>query len=200
MTMRMQTLASGHGWRVSDVLCSSGPHERPFGEQHTSVCIAAVMQGSFEYRSVQGVGTLVPGAVLLGNHQTSFECGHDHSSGDRCLSFAFEPAFFDTILSSVPGVRRAGFDVPGLPPSLSLAPTLAAAELAWIENDPVWFEQLALDLAGQAAAMAADSALPRRTANRRDRQRIAGVVRRIEADVSLSLTIADLARQAAMSP
>ena len=198
--MRVQKLASGPGWSVSDIVCSSGPHDRPFEEQHASVCIAAVMQGSFHYRTSQGAATLVPGALLLGNHRSCFECGHDHSTGDRCLSFMFDPAYFESVLSSIPGVRTIAFRVPRLPPSMSLTRVFADAELARSENDPMWFEQRALDLAAEASRLAADTAWSQPSPTHRDQQRIASILRRIEIDPGEQVSIGELARRAAMSP
>jgi AraC family transcriptional regulator len=200
MTPRANTLARGPGWSVSDILCSAGPHDRPFEEQHMSVCIAAVMQGSFQYRTTQGAATLVPGAVLLGNHQSCFECGHDHAIGDRCLSFMFDPGYFATILSSIPGVRNDAFQVPRLPPMMSLTRILADAELAGIEQDQVWFEQLALDLAGTTSSLIANSTSDDTDPAQRDEQRITTALHRIEHNAEATLSIADLARGAAMSP
>jgi AraC family transcriptional regulator len=53
MTMRSQTLARGPGWHVLDLLYNAGPRDRPFEEQHETVCIAAVTQGTFQYRSAE---------------------------------------------------------------------------------------------------------------------------------------------------
>jgi AraC family transcriptional regulator len=200
MAMNVRTLASGPGWSVSDVNCSSGPHDPPFEEMHASVCIAAVMRGSFHYRTTQGAATLVPGAILLGNHHSSFECRHDHGTGDRCLSFMFDPGYFETILSAVPGIRKATFDLPRLPPSPALTPELASAELAWIENDPVWLEQLALRLAGKVVTAQIGTAQPPRRPNSRDERRIAASLRRIEAAASSHLTLSDLATDVTLSP
>jgi AraC-like DNA-binding protein len=200
MGMRVEKLASGPGWSVCDIICSSGPHDRPFEERHPSVCIAAVMQGSFHYRTTQGAATLVPGAVLLGNHRSCFECVHDHSAGDRCLSFMFEPTCFEAILASVPGVRKAGFRTASLPPLMSLTRIFADAELARLENDPVWFEQQALDLAAEAARLAADGARSEAAPSYRDQQRIAATLRRIETTPDVSVSINELARDVAMSP
>jgi AraC family transcriptional regulator len=200
MTLRANTLACGPGWSVSDIFCSAGPHDRPFEEQHTSVCIAAVMQGSFQYRTTQGAATLVPGAVLLGNYQSCFECGHDHAIGDRCLSFMFDPAYFEAILSSIPGARNYAFHVPRLPPLMSLTRILADAELAGIEQDQVWFEQLALDLAASTSVLVADFVRDEPDPARRDEQRIATALHRIEYNADAPLSIADLAQDAAMSP
>jgi AraC family transcriptional regulator len=198
--MRVEKLASGPGWSVSDIVCSSGPHDRPFEEQHPSVCIAAVMQGSFHYRTTQGAATLVPGAVLLGNHQSCFECGHDHGTGDRCLSFMFEPGCFEAILASVPGARKAGFPVARLPPLMSLTRIFADAETAWLDNDRMCFEQQALDLAGETARLAADGAPLQPSPSYRDQQRIAATLRRIETTPGAPASINEMARDVAMSP
>jgi AraC family transcriptional regulator len=200
MAMREEKLASGPGWRVSDIVCSSGPHDRPFEEQHASICIAAVMQGSFHYRTTQGAATLVPGSILLGNHQTCFECGHDHTTGDRCLSFLFDPAWFETTLSSVSGVRAAAFHVPRLPPLMSLTRIFADAKSAWMDNDQLLFEQIALDLIAGTARLVAESVQTEPEPSARDQQRIAPVLRWIEAEADTKLSIVDLAGQAAMSP
>ena len=128
--MSMHLLASGPGWRVEDVVCSAGPHDRPFEEQHDLVCVAAVTRGTFQYRTPDGRATLVPGALMLGNPGACFECGHEHGVGDRCLSFHFDPEFFEEIVASVPRARRLTFTIPRLSPSERLLPVIAAAEAA----------------------------------------------------------------------
>jgi AraC family transcriptional regulator len=198
--MRADIRASGSGWSVSDIVCSAGPHDRPFEEQHLSVCIATVMRGSFQYRTTQGAATLAPGSVLLGNRASCFECGHDHGPGDRCLSFQFDPAYFETILSSVPGVRTAAFGLPCLPPLMALTGIFADAETACNDNDAMWLEQIALDLAGKSALLATNGAPASPNPNRRDEQRVAAVLRSIEKNATAPLMIADLAGDVAMSP
>ena len=115
MTIASHHLASGTGWRVSDVVCSAGPHDRPFEEQHDATCLAVVMRGTFQYRSSLGAAVLAPGAVLLGNAGACFECGHEHGAGDRCLAFHLTPDYLDAIAAVVPGAR-AQFTVPRLRP------------------------------------------------------------------------------------
>src|SRR5262245_56020575 len=66
MALNSRLLASGPGWSVSDVACTAGPHDRPFEERHHAACIAAVTEGTFQYRSTRGSGVLRPRAVLLG--------------------------------------------------------------------------------------------------------------------------------------
>jgi AraC family transcriptional regulator len=103
MALTSRLLACDTGWRVEDVVCTSGPHDRPFEERHDGVCIAAVTHGTFRYRSTLGSAVLAPGALLLGNDCHCFECSHDHGVGDRCLSFQFAPEFLETVIGAIPG-------------------------------------------------------------------------------------------------
>src|SRR4051812_10117499 len=112
MTTTSQLLASGPGWRVSDVTCSAGPHDRRFEERHDSVCIAVVTHGTFQYRSPRGAALLAAGTVLLGNEGECFECGHEHAAGDRCLAFHYAPEHLEAIVAAVPGVTRTAFALP----------------------------------------------------------------------------------------
>ena len=204
MTMRAQNLARGPGWSVYDLRCTAGPRDRPFEEQHESVCIAAVTHGTFQYRSREGRALLVPGAVLLGNPGRGFECGHEHGIGDRCLSFHFRPDYWEAVIGTVPGARTATFAVPRLPPSPSLIPLIAMVEAACRDRSGMELEELALRFAGDVTAVLAGSDRAVGRSSRRDERRISDAVRRIEAeehepsDEPLSLT--GLARGVAMSP
>jgi hypothetical protein len=87
-----------------------------------------VIGGTFQYRTAQGSSVMAPGSLLLGNFGACFECGHDHSRGDRCLSFKFAPEFFEPI-AAVPGAKRVDFTVPSLPPVPALMPVLAELQV-----------------------------------------------------------------------
>src|SRR5690349_10623879 len=102
MAITSTTLASGPGWRVLDVCCTTGPADPVFEEQHGSYCLAAVVSGTFQYRSSTGRALLAPGAVLLGNQGQCFECGHAHGRGDRCVSVHFEAACWEDLVAAVP--------------------------------------------------------------------------------------------------
>jgi AraC-like DNA-binding protein len=193
-------LASGPGWCVADIVCSAGPRDRPFEERHEETCIAVVTAGTFQYRSTQGTAVFAPGAVLLGNNGTCFECGHEHGTGDRCLAFTFTPDYLEAIIASIPGVRSRDFAVPRLPPLAALAPLLAAAEAARDDGDGAAFEELAPSLVGTVAATLAGSGLAAVSARQRDVRRVTDALRRIEAAAEEKLTLAALARDAAMSP
>jgi AraC family transcriptional regulator len=197
-------LAAGPGWRVSDIVCSAGPDDRPFEEQHDAACIAVVTQGTFQYRSSHGAATLAPGAVLLGNEGACFECGHEHAAGDRCLAFHFAPAHLKNIAAIVPGARRTAFDVPRLPPLRTLMRLLAAAEAARDDGDTAELEELAFRLPGAVMTTLAQSNGSPRRPSARDERRITQALRHIEATASdpdgEKLALSTLAREAAMSP
>jgi AraC family transcriptional regulator len=200
MSLKTRVLASGPGWRVADVVCTSGPHERSFEEQHEAVCISAVTEGVFQYRGTQGMAVLAPGALLLGNHRHCFVCGHEHSTGDRCVSFHFTPQFMESIVASVPGARQLDFTVPSLPPLPELLPIAAAAEAARNEGDGTELEELAMRVAGAVSMLLAGTRKRGHAPSRRDERRIAAALRRIEMQAHEPLSLVDLAHTAAMSP
>ena len=193
-------LASGPGWRVDDVVCTSGPQDRPFAEQHGGICIAAVTAGTFQYRSALGSAVLAPGAVLLGNDRQCFECGHEHGIGDRCLSIHFTPDHWAAIVSAVPGARRTVFAASHLPPLPALVPLFAAAEAACEDGDGVALEEWALRLGGVVAGVLAEGGRAGRLPSAHDERRITDALRRIEDEAQEPLTLAALAHEAAMSP
>ncbi len=200
MALTSRLLAFGTGWRVEDVVCTAGPHDRPFEERHDGVCIAAVTHGTFRYRSTLGSAVFAPGALLLGNNCHCFECSHDHGVGDRCLSFQFAPEFLETVVGAIPGARRMSFTVPRLPPNPHLLPIVAAAETARDDGDVGGLEEAALRVAGAASGAFAESKGRDPAPNSRDEKRIGAVLRRIEAQADESLSVSELARGAAMSP
>ncbi len=200
MSLNHRLLACGPGWRIADVICTSGPRERSFEEQHSSACIAAVTEGTFQYRGTQGTAVLAPGALLLGNHRHCFVCGHEHSAGDRCVSFHFTPEFIESVAASVPGVRRFDFTVPSLPPVPELLPIIAAAEVARHDADNTELEELALRVAGTVLMLLAGARNRGQTLRPRDERRIAAALRQIEMQAHRPLSLIELARTAAMSP
>ncbi|MES0035415.1 AraC family transcriptional regulator [Mesorhizobium sp. M0046] len=200
MTTSVHRLASGQGWQVSDVVCTAGAADRPFEEEHRNFCVAAVTSGTFRYRAQQGVAMLAPGALLLGNPGTCYECGHEHGAGDRCLSFHFEPAYMEHVVAAVPGAKKLDFKTPRLPPLPALTPLLAEAEAARDMADTGAFEELALRVAGVAVAAACGAAEGERAPSSRDQKRVAEAVRRIEVGADQPISLAELADETATSP
>jgi AraC family transcriptional regulator len=200
MAISAQVLAFDSGWRVCDVACDHGPRDRAFVEQHAETTIAAVMEGSFQYRTQVGSAMLVPGSLLLGNAGNCFECGHEHAQGDRCLAFHFSPAFFESIAAGAPGVRKARFNCAGIPPASELIGLFAEAQVARDERDTAALEELAMRLAGAVLTITAGRAMSARRPTMRDERRITLAVRRIDAQADGPLGLNALAREAAMSP
>ena len=139
------------------------------------MAIGAVMEGTFQYRTTTGAALLAPGSLLLGNHGASFECGHEHGTGDRCLAFCFAPELMEAVAGAVPGARRIAFAAPHLPPLASLVPLLAQAEAAREDGDPAEIEELALRLAGAVASTLAGTRHPAARTSARDERRISEV-------------------------
>jgi AraC-like DNA-binding protein len=132
---------------------------------------------------------------MLGNPGACFECSHEHGVGDRCLSFHFDPEYFEEIVASVPRARRLTFTMPRLSPSERLLPVILAAEAA---DDDLGFEEAALRVAAAAVTVETDAGEPVR--NPRQERRVTDVLRRIEAEPEEPVTLRQLARDAAMSP
>jgi AraC-like DNA-binding protein len=195
MTLTVSPLAEGCGWAVADVVCTAGPNDRPFEEQHERVAVAAVIRGAFRYRTRQGAATLAPGALMLGNPGACFECGHEHGVGDRCLSFHFERGWFEGVVASTPGARRATFTAPRIAPSNASVRLLAAAEAAI--GDARAVEEIAVLIAGFVVSQPGVSVRP---ASARDEKRIGATIRLLEADGEEAPTLAKLAAAAGMSP
>ena len=126
-----RSLAQGNGWSADHIVCNSGRYDRPFQEQHSHFSIAIVLSGTFQYRASQGCRTgelMTPGSLLLGNAGQSFECGHEHGTGDRCLSFHFSPEYFDRIAADAGAGRgQRVFRMLRLPALRDLSPLIARA-------------------------------------------------------------------------
>lgn len=193
-----RVIAQGDGWRVADVMCTSGPRDRPYEERHGPVNIAVVAAGTFEYRSGTGRELLTPGSLLLGNAEQAFECAHDHGAGDRCLSFHFAPDYYERLCSE--GGAPPRFPVSRLPPVPATSRLVARALAALGAGAPLGWEEIAIELAARTAAALGKS--PSRTADPSPSavKRVAHIVRRIERHPDGEHALGSLARDAGLSP
>jgi len=190
-----ELLALGEGWRVLDIVCTSGPHDRPFDEWYSWTCISVVLSGTFSYRTGCGSALMSSGALLLGNAGDSYECSHEHGEGDRCISFQFAPELFERIASNV-GVSRSRFEHGRIPPLRSLNPLLARAHVALTGCDS--FEEIGLELV--AAVFRASGQLGRNPdVSALDRARIAPLLRRLASRSAEHHTLAEMAGSARLS-
>jgi AraC family transcriptional regulator len=195
----VRPIAKGCGWSVDDVICTCGPEDRPYDEQHDRVAIAIVTSGTFQYRGSGSNGRemMTPGSVLLGNRGQCFECGHEHGVGDRCLSFHFRPDYFETITD-----RRAerAFRSLRLPPVRTLSPIIADASGAIAGSPFVGWEELAIRVAGHAVQVDNGIELDRSAISPATVARVTRTVRMIQAQAASELTLTDLSREARLSP
>lgn len=200
MPLSAKLLASGTGWVVSDVVCTSGPRDPHYVEQHSAYSIALVTNGNFQYRTVQGSAFMTPGSLLLGNQGACYECGHRHGSGDRCLAFHFSPGIFESVVAAVPGRGRLALAAPRLPPVPSVLALLATAQALRDEGGgQEQFRELGLQLAGAVCSALNETSASSRSPTLRDERRVAGALRRIEAQRGARISIDELASDAAVS-
>jgi AraC family transcriptional regulator len=189
-----RTLAKGDGWEVSDVLCTSGPRDRAFEEAHSGVSVAIVIAGSFEYRSSHGRHLMTPGSFMLGNPGECFECGHDHAAGDRCVSFHYEPEFYDRVLDGA-----SGFQSSRIAPIRASSEVIAQTILALDSTPALSWEELAIDVADAASRLAGDTSRLNNTVTRDIRSHVTDCVRAIERDPSAPASLDALASAGGMS-
>jgi AraC family transcriptional regulator len=203
-TSEAQPVASGAGWRVLDIVCTYGPGDVPFEEHFGATSISLVLAGSFGYRGENGSALMSSGALLLGNAGRSFECSHQQGNGDRCLSFQFDEGLFARIAEDVGCAPR--LKVARLPPLRDLAALFTRASLAAADThvnrsstspaDSI--EEIALELAATVLRLAGGDGQTEANSEH-DTNRIAGVLRQMEATSAERSVLADLADTAGLS-
>jgi AraC family transcriptional regulator len=192
-------LAQGEGWTVQDVVCTSGPQDRPFEEQHSGFSIAIVAAGSFQYRSTAGHELMTPGSLLLGNPDQCFECGHEHGLGDRCVSFYYAPEYFERLAADAGARgRRLDFHTPRLPALRAMSPLIARA-CAGLSTVTPW-EEISIKLAARTVQLVSGLSPQSNQAQPSAVARVTRAVRAIERNPDSGLTIGRLAREAGLSP
>ena len=224
--LTFRVLAQGNDWAVQDVLCTSGPQDRSFEEQHSSFTIALVLAGTFQYRAAahscgRGGELMSPGSFLLGNAGQHFECGHEHGAGDRCLSFWYAREYFERLatdagicrsprtfcVSRLPPLRalsglfaRAASGVAGCVRSEGLKPSSPQKTLSSLV-DFAW-EEVAIQLAAQTIQLASSLSPKLIDAPPSAVARVTRTIRTIERDYlgERGFTLSSLAREAGLSP
>ena len=195
-----RVLAEGPGWSVSDVLCTAGPHDRSFEERHPHFFIGLVVAGTFQYHSASGCALLTPGSLMLGNAEQCFECRHEHGTGDRCLSFAYDPEYFGRLASSGGARGRPLFQGLRVPPLPALSALVADACAALSGAPRIGWEELSVQVAAQSVQLAHGLGSESRPVPPNSEAAVAGAVRTIERHPDAPLTLASLAQEARLSP
>lgn len=199
----VRTLARGEGWWIRDVVCRRGPHDRTFEERHDCMTIAIVTAGTFQYRASGGPArhvVMTPGSVLLGNPGQYYECGHEHAVGDRCISFHYSPEYFASITADSANDPTPTFRILRLPPVRVLSRVVADAHAALAGSADHSWEELGVRVAALAVHLASAEPPSRGTISAAAIALVTRSVRTIERQSEESLTLADLARDANLSP
>jgi AraC-like DNA-binding protein len=196
-----RVIARGDGWTVADVLCTSGPNDRAFEEQHGRYTLAVVLSGSFQYRSSGGGGLMTPGSLMLGNQGSCFECGHEHGEGDRCVSIWFAPEYFERLAADAGARGRSpGFRSARLPPLRSLSSLVARAAAGAVDSARVPWAELTVKLAARAIELSSGASTWTSSLPLNAEARVTRTIRVIERHMDAALTLDALARTARLSP
>ena len=156
-----------------------------------------------------------PGSLVLGNAGDSFECGHQHGHGDRCLAFWYTPEYFERLAADA-GAKKADFSVLRIPPLRELSSLTARAMAACHESalesesanhraalrtagNTAW-EELGVELAIQVIRLAARLPQADNDFHPSAIARVTRTLRMIERRPDGSLTLGTLARLAGLSP
>lgn len=197
--LRPVQLAQGAGWCVTEYRCTAGPSDRPFEEQHQAMTIAGVVAGSFQYRCAAGSALLYPGAFLLGNADTCFECGHDHGVGDRCIAFHLAPSYFDEVAAGSAGRGGYRFSVAMLPAMQKALPWLARVQARAARSEALEMDEMVPLFVAAVVDTLADGVPDALRPSVREERRISAAIRHVEDHAGEALSLAELADVAAMS-
>ena len=193
-----RTLATGDGWSLNEIVCRAGPSDRPFEERHDGFSVSAVVGGNFTYRSDAGHGLLYPGALLLGNNGSCFECGHAHGIGDRCISLNVCEEQFSEVAAAT-STSRFRFSAPSLSPSLKALPIVAQMEALSRVPSLLRSEELALRIIERVIALMASDRWTPAAPTGRETRRVIEAIRLVESDATRALELKEMAAVAGMS-
>ena len=196
---KLRLIAREAQWSLTEYVCSAGPHDRTFEERHDQVSIALVTSGTFRYRTDTGEGILYPGAFLLGNAGSCYECGHEHSHGDRCLGLQIDRELFGEIAAGSSGSNRCRFRTAILPAVFDLASISVSFQQASIPDAKLDLEDAVLTAVETVMRIAGTNHRPPRRPNPATTRRMAAVFDYIDARLERDLSLAELSTQVAMS-
>lgn len=195
-----KVIATGDGWSVADVVCTCGPADRPFEEAHERFAIALVASGTFQYRSAAGRVLMTPGSLMIGTPQQCFECGHEHATGDRCVSFWFDPVYFERLAADAGWRGPLQFATARVPPIRALSGVSARITSGLAAANGAPWEEIGVALAGAVVQWSMDGRSSTPSAGRRAEARITEAVRAIERGSAHEMPLRTLARECGLTP
>jgi AraC-like DNA-binding protein len=164
---------------------------------------------------------MTPGSLLLGNPGQYVEYSHDHAAGDRCISFSFEPEYFEAVASDA-GVksRSLRFSSLRIPPVRQLSAVISrACALDWQQTalaapkkttsglpenlgtpkpDVSLWDEIGFELAARSLQLASGNG-PNQTPLPAAQARITRIVRMINSRPNVHQPLDELAREAKLS-
>jgi AraC family transcriptional regulator len=195
----VRSIAQGRGWSIAEYVCSAGPSDRRFEERHAAFTVAAVLQGTFRYRADNGVALLYPGAFLLGNFGRCYECGHDHSRGDRCIAFHFDPEYFAEVAAAAGGSGRFQFRTGMLPAASASLSWFARVHAVVDQGEPLAVGETIAELIESVVAAASGSAPAPQRVSASDERRISAILHVLEQQFADAVSLDRLAELATLS-
>ena len=196
---RIRRIAHQQQWSLTEYVCTAGPHDRPFEERHDRVSVALVTTGTFRYRTGTGEGLLYPGAFLLGNAGACYECGHEHSRGDRCLALHIDRELFAEIASGSSGSNRCQFRRAMLPAVSELASISVSFQQASSPESQLALEETVLSAIGIVMRAVGTNHTPPRRPGPAATRRMAAVFDYIDTRLGSDLNLAEMSALVAMS-
>lgn len=183
---------------VVDYRCDAGPGDVPFPEAHGAYTLSYVRRGGFAYRSRGRTFELVAGSFMIGHPGDEYVCSHDHHlCGDECLSFHLTPDAADEVGAGAK-VWRTG----ALAPRPDMAVWAERAQAVADGRADGSFAEIGLMLAARLSALVSgeDPAASLGTVSPADRRRAVRAAMRIDAECERGASLAELARDAGLSP
>ncbi len=143
---------------------------------------------------------MTPGSLLLGNAGQAFECGHEHATGDRCVSFSYAPEVFERI--SCDSAARTGprFQAIRIPPLRLLSPYVAGVSAALATPSFRGWEELGIKLATHALQLDSGTSPIAAAQHPGATARVTRIVRCIERGDVAAQSVLAMAREARLSP
>lgn len=119
-------------------------------------------------------------------------------AGDRCISFSYDPDFFERLVHDARGAFTR-FKAASLPPIRALAPVVAKALSLLASAGPARCEELAVEVAARTV-QAEGGVVCDRGGDPASSARVSRVIRTIENEPDFPADLASLARIARLSP
>jgi len=161
--------------------------------------VALVTAGTFRYRTGSGEGLLYPGSFLLGNAGACYECGHEHSHGDRCLALHIDRELFAEIASGSSGSNRCDFRTAMLPAVSDLASISVSLQQTSTPESQLAIEETVLTALGTVVRIVGTNHTPPRRPKPPATRRIAAIFEYIDARLGYDLNLDELSTHVAMS-